>query len=309
MHSLVWGVNARQSQDRVENLSPYFAFLPARLRQRWTSVFAQDEMALATHLRLTLGARLERNDYTGTEFLPNARLAWKAAPGHLFWTAVSRAVRAPSRLDRDAYVPAVPPYLLDGGDPVRSEVANVYELGYRGQPTPRLSWSATVYHNDYDHLRTQEIDPSFTYLFFSSLMEGQANGIEWWGTFQAAPSWRLSGGFTALDEHFRLKLGSNDAAGPGTKGFDPSRTWQLRSSWNLGSDGELAVGLRHVGALARDQVPAYTAVDARLGWMLAPGTQISLTGRNLSGGHGEYKTRDLRREIGRTVILALAWTM
>lgn len=309
MHSLVWGVNARQSQDRVENFSPYFAFLPARVRQHWTSLFAQDEMALATHLRLTLGARLERNDYTGTEFLPNARLAWNAAPGHLFWTAVSRAVRAPSRLDRDAYVPAMPPYLLDGGDPVRSEVAKVYELGYRGQPTPRLSWSATVYHNDYDHLRTQEIDPSFTYLFFGSLMEGQANGIEWWGTFQAAQSWRLSGGFTALDEHFRLKPGSNDAAGPGAAGFDPSRTWQLRSSWNLGSDGELAIGLRHVGALARDEVPAYTAVDARLGWMLAPGVQISLTGRNLSGGHGEYRTRDLRREIGRTVILALAWTM
>jgi iron complex outermembrane receptor protein len=309
MHALVWGVNARQSRDRVENLSPYFAFLPAQARQRWTSLFAQDEMTLTSDLRLTLGARLERNDYTGTEFLPNARLAWKAAPGHLFWTAVSRAVRAPSRLDRDAYVPGTPPFLLNGGGPVRSEVAKVYELGYRGQPTPRFSWSATVFHNDYDHLRTQEIDPSFTHLFFGSLMEGQSNGIEWWGTFQASQSWRLSGGFTALDEHFRLKPGSNDAAGPGAEGFDPSNTWQLRSSWTLGSDGELAIGLRHVGALARDEVPAYTAVDARLGWMLAPGAEISLTGRNLSGGHGEYRTRDLRREIGRSVILALAWAM
>lgn len=309
LHALVWGVNARQSHDRVQNISPYFAFLPARVRQHWNSLFAQDEMTLATHLRLTLGARLERNDYTGTEFLPNARLAWKAAPGHLFWTAVSRAVRAPSRLDRDAYVPGAPPYLLDGGALVRSEVAKVYELGYRGQPTPWLSWSATVFHNDYDHLRTQEIDPGFTYLFFSSLMEGQANGIEWWGTFQAAQNWRLSSGFTALAERFRLKPGSNDTAGPGTAGFDPSRTWQLRSSWNLGGNGELTIGMRHVGALARDEVPAYTAVDARLGWMLAPGAEISLTGRNLSGGHGEYRPRDLRRDIGRTLILALVWTM
>jgi iron complex outermembrane receptor protein len=308
-HSLVWGMNARQSRDRVENTSPYFAFLPARVRQRWTSLFAQDEVALATRWRLTLGARLERNDYTGDEFLPNVRLAWKAAPNHLFWTAVSRTVRAPSRLDRDVYVPATPPYLLDGGDPVRSEVAKVYELGYRGQPTPRLSWSATVFHNDYDHLRTQEIDPSFTYIYFGSLMEGRANGIEWWGSFQAARNWRLSGGFTALDEDFRLKPGSNDVAGPGMKGLDPSNTWQLRSSWNLGSKGQLDVGLRHVGQLAQGNVPAYTAVDARLGWMLAAGAEISLTGRNLSGGHGEYRARDLRREIGRTVILALAWAM
>jgi iron complex outermembrane receptor protein len=309
MHSLAWGVNARQGRDRVENLSPYFAFLPAKVRQRWTSLFAQDVVTLTSELRLTLGARLERNDYTGTEFLPNARLAWKPAPHHLFWTAVSRAVRAPSRLDRDAYIPGAPPFLLNGGDPVRSEVARVYALGYRGQPTPRLSWSATIFHNDYDHLRTQEIDPGFTYLFFGSLMEGQSNGIEWWGTFQARQNWRLSGGFTALDEHFRLKPGSNDAAGPGAEGFDPSNTWQLRSSWTLGSGSELAVGLRHVGALARDDVPAYTAVDARLGWTLAPGVEMSLSGRNLTGGHGEYRTRDLRREIGRSVVLALAWAM
>jgi len=309
MHSLVWGANARQSRDRVENTSPYFAFLPANVHQHWTSLFAQDEMALGTDLRLTLGARLERNDYTGNEFLPNARLAWKVAPNHLFWTAVSRTVRAPSRLDRDAYIPATPPYLLDGGEPVRSEVAKVYELGYRGQPTSWLSWSVTAFHNDYDHLRTQEIDSGFTYVFFGSLMEGQANGIEWWGTIQAARNWRLSGGFTALDEQFRLKPGSNDAAGPGTEGFDPSNTWQLRSSWDLGDNGELDVGLRHVGALARDEVPSYTALDARLGWMLGRGAEMSLTGRNLTGGHGEYRSRDVRREIGRTVILALEWTM
>jgi iron complex outermembrane receptor protein len=308
VHSLVWGANARQSDDRVEN-SRYFAFLPAKVRQHWTSLFAQDEMALTSRLRLTLGARLERNDYTGNEFLPNARLAWTVAPDHLLWTAVSRTVRAPSRLDRDSHVPGVPPYLLAGGNPVRSEVAKVYEVGYRGQPTPRLSWSATVFHNDYDDLRTQEIDPSFTYLVFASRMEGQANGVEWWGTFQATESWRLSAGFTALDEDFRLKPGSNDAAGPGMKGLDPSHTWQLRSGWELGADTRLDIGLRRVGALARDAVPAYTAVDARVGWRLASGAEVSLTGRNLSGGHGEYQSRAVRREIGRTVVLALEWTL
>ena len=45
VHSLVWGANARQSNDRVEN-SRYFAFLPREVRQHWTSLFAQDEMAL-----------------------------------------------------------------------------------------------------------------------------------------------------------------------------------------------------------------------------------------------------------------------
>ena len=46
---------------------------------RWTNLFAQDEILLAPRLRATAGLRLEHNDYTGTELLPNLRLAWDAS--------------------------------------------------------------------------------------------------------------------------------------------------------------------------------------------------------------------------------------
>ena len=306
MHSLVWGANLRRSRDRVTN-SRYFAFLPANVGQQWTSVFAQDEMALREDLRFTLGARLEKNDYTGTEVLPNARIAWSIAPDHLLWSAVSRAVRAPSRLDHDAFLPGVPPYLLDGGRNVRSEVANVYELGYRGQPSPRFSYSATIFHADYDHLRTQEIDPSYTFLVFDSLMQGRATGVEMWGTWQAAPHWRLSGGYSALDETLRLKPGSNDIAAPTAAGNDPSHSWQLRSGWEIGADRTFDLGLRHVAALAKNEVPAYTALDARFGWELQPGLEFSVTGRNLLGGHAEYGALATRSEIEPGVLVKLTW--
>src|SRR5690606_16653366 len=94
-HSLVWGATLRRSDDEVVN-SPYIAFLPAKLQQTWTSVYLQDEIALRDDLRLVLGTRVEENDYTGTELLPNARIAWQLAPEHMLWSAVSRAVRAPS---------------------------------------------------------------------------------------------------------------------------------------------------------------------------------------------------------------------
>src|SRR5690606_38285092 len=83
-HSLAWGANLRHSWDRVEG-SQYVAFLPERLNQTWLSLFAQDEIALTPALRATLGARVERNDYTGYEFLPSARLSWTLAPGHAVW--------------------------------------------------------------------------------------------------------------------------------------------------------------------------------------------------------------------------------
>ena len=220
-HTLAWGVNYRYSKDRVANSSPYFAFLPADVNQKWGSLFAQDEIALRDELKLTLGARVEHNDYTGYEFLPNARLSWKFAPNQLLWTAASRTVRAPTRLDSDAYIPAAPPFLLDGGRAVRSEVARVYEVGYRAQPTGSISYSLTAFHNEYDHLRTQEIDPGYTFITFANEMEGKASGVEMWGNYQATPVWRLGAGYTALKETFRLKPNSNDAAAPGNAGKDP----------------------------------------------------------------------------------------
>jgi iron complex outermembrane receptor protein len=305
-HTLVWGANYRYSWDRVRN-SDIIAFLPADTNQRWASLFAQDEVALRADLKLTLGARVERNDYTGNEVLPTVRLGWKLAPAHALWSAVSRTVRAPSRLDADAYVPGHPPFLLRGGLAVQSETATVYELGYRGQPTAGFSYSATLFHNVYDHVRTQEIDPSFTYLTFASQMEGQATGIEMWGNYQLTPYWRLSGGLMALHETMTLKPGSNDAAGPGTVGKDPAHTLQLRSSFNLADDKELDFGVSKVAALANPAVPAYTALSARFGWKLRRNVELSLAGQNLNGSHAEYGPLATRSEIPRTVSLRLVW--
>jgi iron complex outermembrane receptor protein len=308
VHSVAWGANFRQSRDRVEN-SPYFAFLPADVDQKWTSLFVQDEMAVRENLRFTLGTRLERNDYTGTEVLPNARIAWNLAPDHMLWSAVSRAVRAPSRLDRDSFIPGAPPFLLNGGRDVRSELATVYEIGYRGLPAPRFSYSVTAFHTEYDDLRTIEIDPSFTFLLFGNGMEGRATGIEMWGAYQVAPAWRLSGGFTALRETLWLKPGSDDIDGPRAAGVDPSNTWQLRSSWSIGDRRDFDLGVRHVAALARDGVPAYTALDARIGWTLANGSELSIAGTNLLGRHSEYGPLATRSEFGPEVWVSLLWKM
>lgn len=305
-HHIVWGANYRHSWDNVTN-SNTIAFLPPELEQDWSSLFAQDEISLRDNLRLTMGARFERNDYTGNEFLPTLRLAWQAAPAHSFWAAASRTVRAPSRLDADAYIPGRPPYLLRGGLRVRSEVAKVFELGYRGQPLPGLSYSATLFHNDYDHLRTQEIDPGYTFVTFDSLMEGKANGIEMWGSYQATPAWRLSAGFTALHQNLQLKPGSNDLAGPGTAGKDPSHTMQLRSTYSIAPGKELEVAVRKVAALEQAAVPGYTAVDARFGWQVNPELEVSVTAQNINGDHPEYGPAATRSEIPRSVAVRLVW--
>lgn len=303
-HQLVWGANYRYTWDDVTN-SRYVAFLPAKTRQAWASLFAQDEVALREQLRLIAGARVEHNPYSGSELLPTLRLVWTAAPAHTMWAAASRTVRAPSRIDADAFIPGAPPYILRGGPVVRSEVARVLELGYRGQPLPRLSYSMALFFNRYDHLRTQEVAATRDHLTFANLMEGKARGMEMWGNYQATPSWRLSGGLTALHEQFWLKPGSNDRAGPGIGGRNPAHTVHLRSALSLGDDKDFDVTLRKVAALSG--VPGYVALDARVGWRPRKGVELSLIGQNLNGGHGEYSALATRTEIGRALGLRLVW--
>jgi iron complex outermembrane recepter protein len=305
-HTLAWGAEYRYGMDRVTN-SRYIAFLPANVNQKWISIFGQGELALRKDLRLIVGARSERNDYTGSEFLPNARLAWNVAPDHLLWTAASRTVRAPSRLDRDTFVPAVPPYLLAGGPDVVSETASVYELGYRGQPASSLTLSVTAFHSRYDRLRTQEIDPIRRSLFFGSGMKGTTTGIEMWGSYQAAPRWRLSAGFNELSKQLELKPGSNDTATlAARRGADPKQSWRLRSSLDLPWRSELDLTARHVSSRSKPDVPAYSAVDLRYGWKPRPGLELSVTALNLFGdGHGEFTNVATRTEIGRGVFFNL----
>jgi len=305
-HSIVWGGEYRYSWDHVEN-SRFVAFLPASDKQAWASLFAQDEVALRDDLRLTAGVRWERNPYTGAEFLPNVRLSWRAAPAHAFWAAVSRTVRAPSRLDVDAYVPGVPPYLLAGGSSVRAETARVFELGYRGQAGQVVSYSVTAFRNLYDHLRTQDITPDGSSVVFGNLMEGRARGLEAWGNVQMTDAWRMTAGATLLHEEFTLKPGSGDEGSVLTTGRDPAYTAQLRSSHVLDEARELEVAVRRNGALGYPDVPAYWAIDARFGWRCAPGVELSVIGTNLNGGHAEYGVASARGEVPRTVGVKLTW--
>ena len=305
-HAFAWGGEHRQGDDRIAN-SRFFAFLPADVKQEWSSVFAQGEAALGPGIRLSAGARYERNDYTGWEFLPNVRLAWRLSSEHLLWGAASRTVRAPSRLDRDPFIPGMPPFLLAGGPEVPSEVAEVYELGLRGQWATRASYSVTVYHAEYDRLHTQELAPSRTFITFAGMMEASTYGIETWGSWQATEAWRLSAGYTAQRVRLRLKPGSNDAASLRNAGRDPEHTWQLRSSLNISRRLELDAIVRGVAALENPAVPRYWVADLRLGWRPRPGLEISVAARNLGDGHGEFGAEGTRTEIEPSFYAGIRW--
>ncbi len=309
-HRLTWGGGYRYGDDRVSN-SAVLAFLPANRGLRWANVFAQDEIALEENLRLTLGAKFENNYYTGTEPLPSARLAWKPDPQRLLWGAASRAVRAPSRIDRDFFLPARPATpttpatpALDGGPDFVSEVVEVFEVGYRAQPSPQASYSISLFHNIYDKLRSVE-PVSATSSVLGNKMEGTANGLEAWGSYQAATNWRLSAGAFLLRQRLRPKLDSGDT-NVSLAGNDPAHQWLLRSSFDLPNSTELDIRLRRVGALPNPSVPAYTAADIRIAWRLQHGLELSVV--FFEAGQVESGNPATASEMSSGAYVKLKWT-
>ena len=302
-HDLLWGFGLRQKRDHVENLGAALAFQPADRTLHRNHLFVQDEVALADSLALTLGVKVETNSYTGAEWLPSARLAWQLAPQHLLWTALSRTVRAPARIDREFFQPAAgPPFLIAGGPQFESEVANVFELGYRAQPTPRVSFSGTVFHHDYDRLRS--LTPAAGGAAFVNDMEGRVAGFEAWGTWRAADWLRLQAGFTRQDIALRLRPGSVDLQPPSATGNDPDNWWKLRASLDLGPKHELDLMVRHYDPLPNPAVPEYTALDARFAWRATRSLELSLTGQNLTDKrHPEWGFAPGRPEFERAVFL------
>ena len=304
-HKLVWGGGHRRARDHVDP-GLFFGFHPVERKLNWSNLFLQDNIGLSDALALTLGLKLEHNAYTGTEKLPTARLAWKLGQDRLLWTALSRAVRAPARLDRDISLPPTPPFIIAGGPDFISEVANVVEVGWRAQPSAALTYSITAFHHHWDRLRSGQPPPDAQ---VQNMIAGKTYGAEAWAAWQPLPSWRLTAGVTALREKLHIKPGSPDPVGPRALGNDPSHQWTLHSAWDLTPSQDLDVGLRRVAALPDPAVPAYTALDLRYGWRVRSDLSLSVRAQNLlDRGHPEYGDPAPRSEIARSVFVQATWS-
>jgi len=313
-HNLSWGGGYRYSRDRIDN-GPLLRFTPARRSLRWSHLFVQDEVSLAQDVRASAGVRIEHNVYTGSEVLPSVRLAWDVNARSMLWAALSRTVRAPARIDRDFYVidPRDPDaFLVGGGADVVSETARVAELGYRAQPLPSLSWSATAFYTDFERLRTLEAGPtgavpSAAYVL-ASLGKGALRGVELWASWQAARGWRLRAGAVLQDVDVGREPNSRDATGLSfLAGNDPRVTWTVRSAHDLSARLRADLALRYVADMPQAALPSYHELDARLAWQVRPDLEIALVGRNLlHRRHAEYGAAGSRQLIERTVFASVA---
>jgi iron complex outermembrane receptor protein len=277
-HDFVIGVGARTTRDDFINDLNAFHLVPESRRLWIVNGFAQDKVALGGHVSFTGGLKVEGSTFAGVQLLPNVRLSWQPNDRNLFWAAVSRAVRTPSRIDRQ--LESLP--LLASAPGFQSEKLVAFETGYRGQLSARTTLSVSLYYNLYDDIRTTEFQPGGALpIQLMNGLKGATYGIEAWGTQQIASWWRLSFGVSALGKDFHLKSGHTDLSAFASLGTDPDYQITGRSRMNIGRHLALDVDLRALDDLNDTHVGGYVEADARLGWRVTPKLELYVAGQSL----------------------------
>jgi iron complex outermembrane receptor protein len=322
---VTWGLNYRLTDNR--NIGKgVFAVDPTDATDSLYGGFVQDRIALGESLFLTVGTKLEHNDFSGFEIQPSARLAWDLSRTQTLWGAVSRAVRVPTRLERDISIAFTDPNAnpvgrLLGNRDFTSEKLLAYELGYRLQATDSLSFDLTSFLNRYTGLASLElatpfVDPrdgkTIVPVVNQNLTDGRAIGAEALVTYSPLESWRLTGSYSYLSLDLTTH-GQDINRGRFNEGSTPRNQFGLRSATDL-AGFQFDAFIRYVGALHHDPVnvtgegiPAYTELDLRVAraW---DRIDVALAGHNLLHDHHlEFGAPALRGEMERSVFLSVEW--
>jgi iron complex outermembrane receptor protein len=226
----------------------------------------------------------------------------EASPTDFIWSAVSRAVRTPNRIERELQFPGL---LLQAPD-FTSEKLISYETGYRGQFSSTTSGSVSLYYNQYDDLRTTEAVPGGLQL--GNGIEGHSYGLEAWGEHRLRTWWRLRPGVNLMRKNLHVKPGHNDVSGTEVAGDDPQYQLFLRSSMDLTKDVDLDIGFRTIDELTHPTVPSYSSLDARVGWHVTDRLELSLAAFNILDDHHPEAGSAPLSEIRRMVYAGARWT-
>ncbi|MBU1233158.1 MAG: TonB-dependent receptor [Proteobacteria bacterium] len=286
-------------QIREDNL--FSGFLQGRIP------FAEDKG------EITLGTKLEHNDYTGFEWQPSARAMWNLSADHSLWGAISRSVRTPSRIEHDADVTAGAFLLssqqeglltfvrLIGNEEAESETVFSYETGYRARLNDNIFIDLSMYYNKYENL-INGLPMGAPFPEYSSTssrlilpiqidngMDGETYGAEISCRWSIANWWRLTGGFTWFQFN-ALNMGDSQEA---RQGFEEDQNanflFSLVSYIDLPGNFELNTTLYGVDSLDELKIDSYLRLDINVAWHPTEDMTISAGGHNLfNDSHQEF---------------------
>ena len=334
-NQFIWGLGYRQVSDKIKesdvNGNIPIEYAPNKRNDQLFTAFIQEKFGLIPDtLYLTVGSKFEKNDFTGFEYQPNARLAYYPSRNQTVWSSISRAVRTPTRAENDIDVKSGSTSLNIGSSTYNSEELTAYEVGYRIKPTTKTLIDATTFYNDYSNLRTFESDSSGLNPTAANLGYGESYGFEINGKWQVNNDWRVEAAYDYFKMNLHLSQDSTDkspsivGSADGlqvAEGQSPQHQFKLKSFYSITPKVEFDNVMYYVDNL--DQavpesgttyrstgLPSYVRFDTRLGYLPSRNLDLSIGIQNLlDQRHTEFKASlaNSRTEVGRTVYVKAVW--
>ena len=302
-HSLAYGVSYRLVEDRFYGQELLSEVEPRARRYRNWGAFIQDEIELVPdEFSFIVGSKYEDNGLGGGVFSPNVRALWHPSADSVVWGAVSRAIRAVSRVQHDANIDFSPfdPGLggvpgitrLNRNSSLDSEKLVSYELGARVSLSKELALDVSSFYGTYDDLvlvklgeaglgefreRPAVIQP----VFYSNAGESQTFGAEVTAEWIPYTWGRIILSYSYLDMRLEADNPELFTDYNSIPGASPEHTAIFRAQLNLDDHWEFDPTIRYVSQLYDPSIDPYFALDLRVGYQVNRNLDLSIIGQNL----------------------------
>ena len=306
-NDFMWGLGARHTRDETED-GPSIVMRPRDRSLDTFSAFAQDTITLVPdRLFAMIGSKFEHDTYTGFNVQPSARLWWTPDDRNTLWASVTRAVRIPSRSEREGmlifgYIDSgllaggplsgdIIPLGISGNGDLETEKLMAYEAGYRARISDDLTLDAAFFYNDYDDLIyvTTVIEP------FTNNGTAETYGGEVAATWRIPDNWNLQGSYSYVNVLIHGPVAPTD------EGNTPHNMVKLQSQLDLTDDLEFNAGLYYVDNVPAPMIDSYWRLDLGLTWRPTANFELAIWGQNLTdSGHPEFSGGFLADEVPRS---------
>jgi iron complex outermembrane receptor protein len=331
---ITWGLGFRRSLSDFKSDSVQ-ALATGRTLDT-LSLFAEDEFELLREkLYLTVGAKMERHTYTGWGLQPRVQLSVPFHKRQLAWMSAARALRTPSRYERDllgadvsylGQVFGMPAFASLAGNPnIQAETLDALEAGYRLQASPSLSFDIAVFVNRHRRLRVAapgnprlEAGPAGAALVVPVSISDSGRSSEKGGelamTWMPAPRWKLNASYSHATPHI---AGGSAQSSRGSEFLYPRNQASGRSFLDLPKRFSLDASYYYVSPMTAvraggAQVPLAPGFrgDLRLARRFGNGLELMLCADHLFGpARVEYEPEIFSNgsRIGRSFHIRLLW--